>query len=295
LADLQFAFGRLAEPAPGTLVVNEIMFHSLDGYPEFVELFNPGTRFADLADYTMDIVKSGEEPERFLALSPCSRIVPPGEYVVITKCIEHLMEAHGLEISGKWVENRGLGSMPAGGGEIHLADRAGNRVDMALFHPDMHLDMVFESRGISLERVAWNRPGTDPANWHSAASIENYATPGRINSQTSSEGIVDQRLVVEPTVFSPNNDGYKDLLHVRLSAATAGHVVRVWITNVSGSMVRVLANNDVAGTRSWYPWEGEDDGGRMVPGGLYVVHAEGFQQETGEHWREKAALAVVYP
>ena len=287
--------GRPVDPVAGTLVINEIMFCPLEGNPEYIELFNPGPGFADLNDYALDIVGTGASPDRLVAVSPVSRILMPGTYAVVARDTRHLMHAYSLAVSGSWVEMASLESMPDDAGEVYLTDRAGNTVDLAVYGEEMHLDLIGDSRGISLERVDWHRPGTDPVNWHSAASIEGYATPGRVNSQVAKGNGIAGRLSLDPRVFSPDNDGYRDMMDIRLAPGGAGHVVRVWITGMTGVLVRILANNDVAGTWNCYRWEGESDDGDMVPGGIYVVHVKGYDPVTGERWSEKAAAAVIYP
>ena len=42
------------------------------------------------------------------------------------------------------------------------------------------------------------RSGTDPGNWHSSASIEGYATPGRANSQNIDGQVAEHVLNLEP-------------------------------------------------------------------------------------------------
>jgi hypothetical protein len=293
--ELEARVGKPSEPAAGSLVVNEIMFHPVEGNPEYIELFNPGSRLIDLNDYALDIVGEGAVPDRLVAVSSVSRILFPGAYAVVTRDTRYLMHAYGLPVSGSWVEMASLESMPDKSGEVYLTDRAGNTMDVAVYGEEMHLDLIGDSRGISLERIAWNKPGNDPVNWHSAASIEGYATPGRINSQTTAESGMAGRLSLDPGVFSPDNDGYNDLLTIWLAPGGEGNVVGIWITGMTGIRVRTLANNDVAGTRGCYTWDGESDDGEMVPGGIYVVHVRGYNPATGEQWGEKAATAVIYP
>ncbi len=105
-------------------------------------------------------------------------------------------------------------------------DRSGNTVDRVAFNDQMHMEGIDDTRGISLERVAWDRPGLDPANWHSAASIVGYATPGSPNSQREPDLPFMEILDVKPKVFSPDNDGYQDLLGISLGSMEQGSVIR---------------------------------------------------------------------
>ena len=287
--------GKTTLPETGSILISEIMYDPLEGNPEYIELVNPGSGFIDLKELTVDIMEEGGQQDRMITLSRDSRILAPGDYVVLTRDIEHLMDAYGLSHSGKWLDMNGLENLPNAGGEIHLADRAGRDVDVAVYGDPMHLDLISDTRGISLERISWDKPGSDPGNWHSAASIEGYATPGKINSQALEGTGSTEVLTLEPRVFSPDNDGTRDMLNIAVSPGKPGHVVCIRITGMTGIPIRILANNHLAGTGVVYTWDGETDNGEMVPEGIYVVHANGYDPVSGQRWIERAPVAVIYP
>ena len=293
--ELTLHAGGVSVPSAGSTLINEIMFDPADEAPEYIELYHPGPGYADLKDLSLDVVGETEAPGNYEALSRHSRIVQPGGFVVLTGSREILMDAYGLDISGEWVEMDAFESMPNNAGRIYLADRSGNTVDMACYSESMHLEMIPDTRGISLERISPDLPGNDPGSWHSAASIEGYATPGRQNSQTISGSQIRDQLVLDPDVFSPDNDGYNDLLKIMTLTNDPGCVIRLWITDLTGGTVRELANNHVAGSETFYIWDGTRDNGQMAEEGIYVVHLRGYQPASGARWSKRAATAVIYP
>jgi hypothetical protein len=293
--DMALLTGRGAPPSPGSVLISEIMYDPAEGAPEYIELFNPGPGFIDLKDLSLDVAGEGEVPEQFRALCSRSRIMAPGHYVVITRNTLHLMDAYGLELSGSWLEMDEFESLPNSGGAVYLAGRAGNIVDAAVYGDRIHMDLIGDTRGVSLERIRWDRPGSDPGNWHSAASIEGYCTPGRENSQSAPEGAFQELLLLEPGVFSPDNDGYHDLLTIQLAPGERGNVVRLWVTDMSGNTIRVLANSHITGPVALYTWDGEQDNGQMAAEGLYVVHVRGYHPASGRRWSDRAATAIIYP
>jgi hypothetical protein len=218
----------------------------------------------------------------------------PGSFLVVTKCEEHLREAYHLDRSGQWVELEGLRKLNNEGGTIFLTDRAGNVLDRVDYGDQMHAEILSDTRGISLERISWARSGSDPENWHSAAAIEGYATPGRVNSQAISETGTDLLFQVEPSVFSPDNDGYQDLLEIVVSTGVSGWIISLWITDLQGNHLKNLANNHLTGPRAIYTWDGTHEDGRMVPTGICVVHATAYHPSTGEQWIRKRAVGLVY-
>ncbi|MCP4312230.1 MAG: lamin tail domain-containing protein [Bacteroidetes bacterium] len=292
--ELNFSGGPSSIPGHGSVIINEIMYDPAEGAVEYIELYNPTQQFIDLRELGLGVTGEEDPLDGMVALSEQSRIMVPGEYVVLTPGVDHLRETYGLEISGCWVELEDFESLPDGGGRIWLTDRSGNGIDVVTYGDHLHLELISDTRGISLERIDPGRPGSDPGNWHSAASVEGYATPGRLNSQSIHESDQKGRLVVEPGVFSPDNDGYNDLLVISPGVGEAGSVIRLWITRPDGTPVRSLANNHVAGLSSQYTWDGREDSGAMAAGGFYVVHLRVYHPSSGSRWNRKAAVGLIY-
>ena len=285
--------GRLAEPHRGSLLINEIMYDPEEGAPEFIELYVYGNEYYDLRTLSLD-VSEGDMLKNPIPLSTCSRMVAPGEYLVVTTSIPHLMSGYHLELKGWWVEVKEMPALPNSGGTIWLTDRNGGVVDRVYYGDDMHAEIVDQTKGVSLERIAHKRSGMERSNWHSAASIEGFATPGQKNSQHLPESESEMLVGVKPVVFSPDNDGYEDLLEISVSPGRPGWLLHIWITDLTGNKVRILANNHLAGTAITYTWDGERDDGTMISGGLYSVHVRGYDPVTGERWRRTRAVGVIY-
>lgn len=292
--ELFFYGGRPLAPEKGSVLINEIMYDPLEGFAEYIELYNPGQHFADLAELGIDVGGLDDQQKGLKPLSRHSRIMGPGQYLVLTGSIPHLMDSYRLELSGAWVELENFPSLPNGEGRIWLSDLNGQGIDAASYGDEYHMELISDTRGISLERIASGKTGDDPSNWHSAASIEGYATPGRVNSQTINDLDAETGLSVYPGVFSPDNDGYHDLLVIVPGKMDPGCVIRLWISRTDGSLVRMLANNHVSSTSSQYTWDGRKDGGQMVEGGFYVVHFAGYNPVSGARWRQKKAVGLHY-
>jgi len=286
--------GEVLAASYGALVLNEIMYDPLDGFPEYVELYNPGPGYYDLRDLALHAVEAGASPDHPQVISTHSRIFLPGQFLVLTRCVPQLMEAYGLEPSGSWLEMETFPVLKNTGGSLYLSDRAGAVVDVAGFSDELHLELLGDSKGISLERISWDRSGSEPANWHSAASISGYATPGKVNSQVLDPHKSTELLEVEPEVFSPDGDGFQDILKIAISTGAQGWVITLWISDLTGNMIRNLANNHIAGESTLYSWDGEMDKGGMAPEGIYVVHLLAYHPVSGEQGGRKSAIGVIY-
>ena len=101
-------------------------------------------------------------------------------------------------------------------------------------------------------------------------------------------------LAVEPEVFSPDMDGHEDLLEIVIRTGGQDWLVGIWITDLHGILIRVLANNHIAGPSVSYTWDGEGENGSMQPMGFYVVHARAYHPSTGEQWVRRKAVGLVY-
>ncbi len=94
--DHRIVAGAISPPGPASVVINEIMYDPDEGCPEYVELFLPGNRVFDLQDLAIHFVEEGGSPDNPILLSPHSRLMLPGQYLVLTASVPHLMEAHAI-------------------------------------------------------------------------------------------------------------------------------------------------------------------------------------------------------
>jgi len=292
--NMELQSGKSSQIRSGSILINEIMYDPLDGKPEYIELFHPGQDFVDLHDLALDVVSEGTSPVSPVPLSDHSRIYSPGEYLVVTKNMPHLMDAYNLDLSGQWVEVKKMDRMQNSGGTVFLTDRTGSIVDMASYGDHIHLELLDVTQGISLERISVERSGSSPDNWHSAASIEGFSTPGRENSQSVRRSGSSELLMVDPEVFSPDNDGYQDLLQITVSPGVPGWIVKIWVTDLTGKQMRSVANNHLAGPAVDYTWDGELENGKMATSGIYVLHGWGYHPVTGERWNRKKAFGLIF-
>lgn len=286
--------GPAKKPVEGAVLINELMFDPMENSPEFIELYLPGQDWYDLADFSIYTGDQDGYQSDPIAVSQHSRLAGPGAYLVLTSCIPHLREAYSLELTGGLVEVPNLASLKNNAGSIYLADRAGNRIDEVQYSLEMHSGILEDSRGVSLERISIDRPSWDSTNWHSASSSAGYATPGKGNSQQEQREHASGFLQISPEVFSPDNDGFEDLLNIVIEAESGDWMLRLWITDLEGNLVRELANMHISAPLSTYSWDGEDYNGRQTPMGFYIVHARAYCPLSGETKSMRKALGLIY-
>jgi hypothetical protein len=155
----------------------------------------------------------------------------------------------------------------------------------------MHFPLIKETEGVSLERIDFNRPSNDSTNWHSAAENVGFATPGYKNSQFAGSGSAgDGNLVIEPAIFSPDNDGFNDVLNISY-AMPAGYAANITIYDQHGRQIKRLAKNEVLGTSGIISWDGINDDNEKAPMGIYVIYFEAFNS-SGEIIKTKKTAVL---
>ena len=101
-------------------------------------------------------------------------------------------------------------------------------------------------------------------------------------------------LSVDPGVFSPNGDGINDVVEVgcdvlNLSGPSS---VECWVYDVSGRRVGLVDESWLGSGRYVGVWDGRDEGGALLPPGLYVVDLR-VETDQGTTQRQ-AVISLVY-
>jgi len=74
-----------------------------------------------------------------------------------------------------------------------------------------------------------------------------------------------------PRVFTPNGDGNNEQVTFEYENIDENSIV-CWIYDIKGSVVRQL--DIVGGGEDKFTWDGKDEGGNIVPSGIYIYQIE---------------------
>ena len=174
---------------------------------------------------------------------------------------------------------------------VVLCNKKGVLIDKFEYSDAMHFDLLNDFKGVSLERIDFNRPTLDKTNWNSAAANVGFGTPGYQNSQfmqTKGEGTFS----VVPEIFSPDNDGYNDVLTFNYELNEPGLAGNLSIYNASGQLVRYLVRNENLATKGSYSWNGLTDQNEKAPIGIYVIYFETFNK-NGDVQKHKFSCVLA--
>ena len=140
-----------------------------------------------------------------------------------------------------------------------------NTIDILEYNSDMHHPLLSEVDGVSLERIS-----PDLEEWQSSSSVSGYGTPTYQNSQYY-QAYSFGEVSLFPKIFSPNNDGFEDVLTINWNFDRSDLMGSISIFNSEGILLKVIVNNELLGSSGTKIWNGTDDNYSLLPQGIYIV------------------------
>lgn len=270
----------LPEPAaPNDLIINEVLFNPKTGGYDFVELYNKSKKTIDLKTLrigSMDTVAGVLTNTKPIA--PDGYLFFPGDYLVLSESGSTVKQQYFSANPGGFVDVADLPAMNEDGDVVTLSDAGGQVIDNLVYSDKMHFPLLTDHKGVSLERIDFNRPTSDRTNWNSAAQTVGFATPAYRNSQyMAADG--GSGVSIANSLFSPDNDGYQDVLDISYSFDGPGKSANIFIYDSKGRQVRYLLKNEQLLQAGVISWNGITDNSEKAPLGIYVVYVEVF--DTG--------------
>jgi len=289
---LRFAVPEKAEP--GDIVINEILFDPVSGGSDFVELYNRSQKVLDLNRWRI-----AEAPYQDFDLAQASKsicenahVIFPGEYVCLSSVVSDIRARYdnpGIKVFLPVAEFPDFNSTD---GAMVLYDSIGIVLDQFSYSDEMHFPLLISKNGVSLERLSPEISTEEISNWHSASSSSGFATPGYKNSIGWENSEIEEGLSIEPSVFTPDNDGKDDFLFIRLKQSGNQSIGRVLVFDIAGRLVRELANQIILGDEYAVIWDGLKDDGELAAIGTYIIYSEIFNQDGGVK-RKKLPCALT--
>jgi len=274
LLPASFTFGLPERAQKGELLINEVLFNPRPGGSDFVEIYNHSNKLFDLSKLVFAIRNPSGDIENNTLLSENSRLLYPGEFVAISEDIDHLRENYLLENPDALLESD-LPPLADDEATLVLLNSNLSPVDELSYQDDWHSPLLTTDEGVSLERLSFTAPTNESQNWYSAAETAGFATPGYQNSQVQNIDPGDE-ISLEPEVFSPNQDGYHDILNILYQFDQPGTQLSLSIWSSAGYPIKEITHHTVVGSDGFYRWDGTDENGQLSGRGIYILVAEIF-------------------
>ena len=273
-----------------SIIITEILFNPRPGGFDFVEIYNNSDYPIDLKDLSIaKIIK--DSVNSLQQLTKKQFLFKPGDYLALSPDPENIKKeyiiknpAALLKISPFPVFNDTEG--------IAVLISEGERIDQLSYSEKMHFPLLKDTEGVSLERSKLKRPASEPGNLRSATTASGFATPGYQNSQFSETISKNEEFSFMSRTFSPDNDGFEDLLEISYKLPNPGKIANVSIFNDKGLLVKRLLKNFTLNTEGLFVWDGLNDQNQLAPGGIYLLQAEIFDTE-GQSKRFNKAFVLA--
>ncbi|TNF24339.1 MAG: hypothetical protein EP314_08030 [Bacteroidetes bacterium] len=261
----------------GELVINEVLFNPFTGGSDYVEIANRTDRPLNLKGWLLANYDQEEGISNLRKIIDRNFSVAPFGYALITEDTINVMTNYIQHGIGNFIE-MDMPSYNNDSGTVYLLRLDSTVAERFAYTEDMHFPLLSDVDGVSLERLDVNRPVNDMGNWHSAAETVGFGTPGLENSQFYPTAQAVGEVSMDPEIFSPDNDGYNDVLNINYSFIAPGFVGTVRIFDANGRPVRNLATNELLATTGTFTWDGTTDKGEKARIGMYIILFEAFSQ-----------------
>lgn len=288
ISGLRDCFGNIFQPSEpiqivlpslakiGDLVINELLFNPRTGDPKFVELQNLTDNYLEIGNWKLANLNESEKIDQVRVFSEPGLVIPPNGYLAITTDSDRLKLGYPRSFKGVFHEISSLPSYPISGGTVVLLNEKDQIAEEFGYDEDLHHPLLRDSKGVSLERISAESFTKISSNWHSASGQEEYATPGRKNSQLISGEFEGDMIVIDPEVFDPEGSNGNTFTTIQYQLDQAGWIGSFRIYNLAGQLMHVLAQNEVLGVEGFFTWTGTDSLGGKVRPGYYVMVVELF-------------------
>lgn len=258
-------------PTEGEIVINEILFNPTAGGSDFVEIYNVSHQVFDLQNLLIAGRNTAFQIHQVYKVSEKPLLFFPGEFAVISQDTNYVItQFQVINSSGKFLASS-LPSLPDDKGTVLLLKENGEIIDEVNYSSKWHHPVIRDENGVTLEKIDPTKASASKDNWASAASSFNYGTPGAVNSQYKKLVSPVAILELQPAIFSPDGDGYDDVLHIKYKTAIENSFGTIRAYDRAGRAMANILQNGVLGKEGFILWDGYNNKKEKLPAGIYII------------------------
>ncbi len=277
-------------PVPGDLLISEILFNPFPGGVDFVEIYNHSGRKIELSEIYLASRNDSLVINSRYPLSIISKPLLDSGYAAFTSDPDALLRNYYSSCPDCIFKMTRFPAYNLDEGWVVLLNKQMEVIDEFHYKETMHHPMIGDVKGISLERTSFSQPTDNPLNWHSASKTVGFASPGYMNSAREVVAEINGMVLVEPKIFSPNDDGFNDRLMIKLAPGEPDWMVNIRIYNDYGLEIRRLANNVLIGVTDIIEWDGMTENHRKAGLGIYIIKVELFRLQSRTNYFKAACV-----
>ncbi len=207
------ALALVPTPALARVVINEIMYHAPDDLDdlEYIELHNTGAEAVNLEGWRFTKGIKFQFPK--------GAQVAGNGFLLLARNVERMQEAYNLQPAALFSEK-----LSNKGERLELADKAGATVDTVHFRDAAPWPLGADGHSGSLERIAPEGPGDNPANWISSPLSTDRRRPGGTPGQVNAGFAATMPPVISGVRFAPSDPMPGQAVTVEARVAHAGQI-----------------------------------------------------------------------
>jgi hypothetical protein len=289
VATISGSFALAEEPVPGDIVINEILFDPETGGSDFAELYNRSQKILDLENYSIANYDNGSIAN--LQTIADNYLLFPGEYVVLTADSSFQLSQFPHAVPGTFRE-LSLPSFDNDSSTVYLLYDSVLVLDKVSYSAGWHLVLIDDTENKTLERIDPAGISSYGGNWHTAAETIGFGTPGGQNSQYQ-PGSVNGEFGTLQKIFSPDNDGFEDVLQFFYTMPQPGMIATLKIFDDQGRTVRKLLQSELLGLEGNVSWDGINDDEAKAGMGIYIAVIEAFSVDGSANYSQRIAFTLA--
>lgn len=275
----------------GNVLINELLFNPASGGYDYLEIYNNSNHIIDLAQLLVATTDDYDSLVSIETITAESRLLFPEQYMVLTENPDWVKQNY-VTLNSDWFIHMDLPGFNDDEGTAVLVNVNGIRIDQLQYDASWQFPLIDDVEGVALERINFNVQTQDSLNWHSAASTAGFGTPTYKNSQFSAPASGDE-ITISLESFSPDQDGYHDVLNISYSFDQAGYTANIRIFDEQGRQVTDLVRNALLSQEGTFTWDGITDKNEKAPIGIYIVYTELFKLDgTVKQYRKACVVAA---
>jgi len=285
-----FEFGLPLLAEKGDVVINEIMFNPLSGGSDYIELVNVSDKVLSLENWFLANI-SGGQVANYKTIINNQKLFLPGDYILITEDTTDIKNDFSVYGIGTFIETD-IPTYANDSATVILLTEDSLVLDQVHYDENYHFGLLTTEDGKALERISFTGSSNSEDNWHTASELVEWGTPGYKNSQFLNSNAIGE-VSIDPAIFSPDNDGYQDVVSINYEFVNQDNVMDVQIFDYQGRLIRELKDNFYAGVSGLITWDGINDEGTKASVGSYVLLITVFDLDGNRKvYKEVVVLAT---
>lgn len=259
----------------GDVIINEVLFNPRTGGVDFVEVYNKSDKVLDFKDLKIATIHSTKDSVISIKnVSATTLLFQPKTYWVLTSNPDTVKSQYYTSNPNNFIKISTMPSYADDKGKVVILKDT-TRLDQLNYNKSMHFALLKDVEGVSLERSSFTQETNATGNFRSATAASGYATPADKNSQYLEDiTATADEIYLPSSTFSPDNDGFEDILRIQYNFSAPSKVANLTIYNDQGQMIKKLIRNETLNAQGQWIWDGLDENNAKARTGIYILYIE---------------------